>query len=48
MSTWLRLFVHNIHDWIFVHPETGTAVCLLSLALSASAYIAIKSGRSKK
>jgi hypothetical protein len=47
VSTWLRLFAHNLYDWTFVHPETGAAVLVLCLAISMSAWIATRSWRSK-
>ena len=45
MKAWLRIFVHNIYDWTFVHPETGLAVLVVCTAISVSIYIMIRSGK---
>jgi hypothetical protein len=47
VTTWLRLFWDRLYDWTFVHPETGLAVLVLCVAISASAYIATGSWRKK-
>lgn len=47
MSTWLRLFAHNLYDWTVVHPETGVALLIVCLAVSISFYIGTRNWRNK-